>query len=201
VPSEWRFVIASSGVRAEKTGAVRSVYNALSRDASALLQLWNEHEAPAGSLGEALATDALAAKRLAELVERLPDVRSREPLVRRLTHFVLEDRRVPEAVAAFSSTNAEALAALASESQRDAEALLHNQIPETVELAAAARRLGAIGVSAFGAGFGGSVWAVVERDAVPTFPARWLAACRPAALPDATAFEALPAPPLTLLTL
>ena len=201
MPSEWRFVVASSGVRAEKTGAARSAYNALSRDASALLQLWNEHEAPAASLAEALATDPLAAKRLVELVERLPEVRSREPLVRRLTHFVLEDRRVPEAVAAFTSTNAQALGVLASESQRDAEALLHNQIPETIELAAAARRLGAIGASAFGAGFGGSVWAVVDADQAHHFPARWLAACRPAGLPDATAFEASPGPPLTRLTL
>ena len=200
VPSEWRFIVASSGVRAEKTRAARDAYNALSRDASALLQLWNAHEATAASLGEALATHPLAAKRLIDLVEESSWTGStREALTRRLTHFILEDRRVPDAVAAFGSTDASALAELAASSQRDAEALLQNQIPETVELAVAARRLGAIGASPFGAGFGGSVWAVVERDAAPDFPTRWLAACRPACPPDAVAFDASPAPPLMRL--
>jgi galactokinase len=200
VPSEWRFVVASSGVRAEKTRAAREAYNALSRDAGALLNLWNAHERRAASLGEALATDALASNRLIELVERLPDARSmREPLVRRLTHFILEDRRVQEAAAAFMSADADALGALAAGSQRDAEVLLQNQIPETMELVAAARRIGAIGASAFGAGFGGSVWAIVERGAAGDFPARWLNACRPACPPGAIAFEAAPAPPLMLV--
>ncbi len=120
--------------------------------------------------------------------------------MRRLTHFVREDRRVPEAVAAFTSADAAALSALALASQRESEDLLRNQVAETVELAAAARRLGAIAASAFGAGFGGSVWALVERDAAPAFPARWLAACRPACSADATAFEAWPGPPLMELT-
>ena len=187
-------------MRAEKTRAARDAYNALSRDVGALLSLWNGHETPATSLGEALATDSLASNRLVELVERSDDVHStREALVRRLTHFILEDRRVQEAAAAFTSANAEALGALAADSQRDAEVLLQNQIPETMELVAAARRIGAIGASAFGAGFGGSVWAVVERDAARHFPARWLEACRPGCPPDAAAFEAAPAPPLMLL--
>ena len=166
-------------MRAEKTRAAREAYNALSRDASALLSLWNAHERRAASLGEALATDSLASNRLIELVERSPDASStREPLVRRLTHFILEDRRVQEAAAAFTSADAEALGALASGSQRDAEVLLQNQIPETMELVAAARRIGAIGASAFGAGFGGSVWAVVERDNGAQFSGT-LARCLP----------------------
>ena len=166
VPPGWQFVIASSGVRAEKAGAARDAYNALSGDTAALLQLWNGHE-PAGSheraaasLGEALAAGAEPEARLVEIIGRSPLPGSRrEALVRRLTHFVREDRRVPDAVAAFKSADAAALAALALASQRDAEALLRNQIAETVELAAAARRIGAIAASAFGAGFGGSVWA------------------------------------------
>ena len=201
VPSDWQFVVASSGVRAEKSGAVRDAYNALSRDASALLELWNAHEPTAASLGEALASDSLADARLVELVERSPlDGPRREALVRRLTHFVREDNRVPDVVAAFNSADAAAVAALALESQREAENLLRNQVPETIELAHAARRLGAIAASAFGAGFGGSVWALVERDVAPTFPNRWLAACRPACLSGATAFEAWPGPPLKELT-
>ena len=58
-----------------------------------------------------------------------------------------------------------ALGDLSAESQADAETLLDNQVQETVELVASARRLGAFASSSFGAGFGGSVWALVHQDA------------------------------------
>ncbi|MBA3639601.1 MAG: galactokinase [Acidobacteriota bacterium] len=200
VPTEWRFVVASSGVHAEKSGGTRDAYNALAREAAALLQIWNTHERAAASLGEALSTGTAAPAHLAGLVQRAVGAgATRDALIRRLTHFVREDGRVPDAIAAFSAGDAVALADLTRDSQNDAELLLHNQVTETVELAAVARRLGAIGASAFGAGFGGSVWAVVEREAAPDFAARWLAACRPACPPGATAFEASPGPPLTPL--
>ena len=197
VPDAWRFLVASSGVRAEKSAGARDAYNALSRDAAALLQIWNTHESAAGSLGDALSTGPGAAEHLVSLVHNAVAAGERcDALVRRLTHFVREDGRVPDAVASFSAGDAATLSRLAQESQRDAERLLNNQVPATSELAAAAYRLGAIGASAFGAGFGGSVWALVERDAAPDFAARWLAACRPASLPGATVLEATPGPPL-----
>ena len=52
---------------------------------------------------------------------------------------------------------------LVDQSQAATEQLLGNQVPETVWLAREARGLGAIAASAFGAGFGGSVWALVAR--------------------------------------
>jgi len=42
--------------------------------------------------------------------------------------------------------------------------MLHNQIDETVFLVHRAREQGAAAASAFGAGFGGSVWALVRRS-------------------------------------
>jgi galactokinase len=57
-----------------------------------------------------------------------------------------------------------------------AEDTLANQVPETMTLARSARDLGAAAASAFGAGFGGAVWAVVRRDAVTGFLERWRAA-------------------------
>jgi galactokinase len=202
VSSEWTFVVASSGVRAEKSGAARETYNALVRDTTLLLHLWNAHEPAAASLADALATSSLATAHLRDLIERSNASDSgREALVRRLRHFVREDGRVLEALAVVSSGDAAALAALASESQQDAELLLRNQVPETVELAAAARRSGAVAASGFGAGFGGSVWAVVDREAAPDFPTRWLTGCRPACPPGAIAFDASPGPPMMGLTI
>ena len=201
MPPDWRFVIATSGVRAEKTRDARQAYNALSLDATAILELWNSQEPPASSLAEALAGSPSAVSRLTELLGRSAAAGSRrEGLMRRLEHFVREDRRVLEALAAFSTADGPALATLASESQRDAESLLRNQVPETVELVAAAQRCGAIAASAFGAGFGGSVWAVIEREAASDFAGRWLADCRPACAPGAAAFTASPGPAMFRLT-
>jgi galactokinase len=58
-------------------------------------------------------------------------------------------------------------------SQRAAEQLLGNQVPETCFLAAAARQLGAAAASAFGAGFGGSVWALVEAERAGALLVAW----------------------------
>jgi galactokinase len=63
-------------------------------------------------------------------------------------------------------------------SQRGAEIGLGNQIRETVDLARMARSLGAHAASAFGAGFGGSVWALVNRAEAPSFQTAWERAYR-----------------------
>ncbi|HOQ61704.1 MAG TPA: hypothetical protein PKZ08_13850, partial [Vicinamibacterales bacterium] len=68
--------------------------------------------------------------------------------------------------------------ALVDRSQEAAERWLGNQIPETVTLAREARRLGAAAASAFGGGFGGSVWALVPRDRAGSFAREWHAAYR-----------------------
>ena len=110
-------------------------------------------------------------------------------LEQRLEHFIREDARVPDAVDAFGTADADRLSALAGASQAEAESLLGNQVPETVALARSARELGAFAACSFGAGFGGSVWALVDRDA-EEFARRW----------HAGAFVARPGPPLTELS-
>ena len=58
-------------------------------------------------------------------------------------------------------------------SQLGAEQGLQNQVPETRELQRAARRLGAVAASAFGAGFGGSVWALAATERAEGFRRAW----------------------------
>ena len=70
------------------------------------------------------------------------------------------------------------------QSQRAAEQWLGNQVPETVFLAASARACGAAAASAFGAGFGGSVWALVQKPQADTFIEAWSAQYR-ARFPEA----------------
>jgi galactokinase len=230
VPAGWTFVIASSGVAAKKTGGAREAYNRLSSLASALLDLWNTAEPQARSLQTALAMSAAAPERLATLVRERPPFdrpfdqaqgrafdraqgrpfdraqgrRGHPPtadLLDRLTHFLNENARIPAAVDAIRAADRARIGALSDDSQSDAEVLLGNQVPETIALARAARALGAFGASSFGAGFGGSVWALVETTDAVDFAARWLSDYRtrfPAR--DSAVFVAPPGPSLTWLS-
>jgi galactokinase len=190
VPEQWRFVLAPSGVPSEKTGAAKDKYNRLSLGTRALLDLWNGTEPRAESLGAALGSRPDAADRLRDIARRSATVDwTSDALIRRLDHFMREDARVPAALAAFDAADAAGLQELATGSQADAETLLENQIPATSDLARSARERGAIGSCGFGAGFGGSVWAVVSREDAEAFAAGW----------SPQAFVAVPGPPLTEL--
>ena len=88
---------------------------------------------------------------------------------------------------------------MAGESQREADELLGNQIPETILMAKLARDNGALASSSFGAGFGGSVWALVPAAEAAAFGERWSAAYA-RAMPHigrVAWFAARPGPPAT----
>jgi galactokinase len=184
MPGAWRFVVASSGVHADKAGSVRDRYNRASQAVQALLGIWNTlAEAPSLSLASALESVPDAEAHLREAVRSesrqartpggLPEF-SADDLERRLTMFVRETGRVPRAAAAFGSADQSGLESLTRSSQEDAERLLGNQIPETITLASLAYELGAFAASAFGAGFGGSVWALVPAADAAAFGETWL---------------------------
>jgi len=80
---------------------------------------------------------------------------------------------VPQAAAALAAGDLGTFGALVDRSQAGAERALENQIAETIHLQRFARELGAEAASAFGAGFGGSVWAMVPADHAEEFAARW----------------------------
>ena len=80
----------------------------------------------------------------------------------RLQQFLAEDARVLEAADAFARGDIARIGELAAASQRDADVLLGNQVRETRELVARALGAGAAAASSFGAGWGGSVWALVS---------------------------------------
>lgn len=198
---EWKFVVTASGVPAQKAGTAREAYNRLSEGTQVLLALWNRENSPAASsIGSALmsgpvalqsAASSDAVDRLRALI-RVSDIPEWPPaaLERRLDHFIREDRRIAEAVDAFRRADTARIGHLSAESQADAHALLGNQIPETIALAARARALGAFGARSFGAGFGGSAWALVERSRAEEFARQW----------SSEAFLAAPGPPLVELT-
>jgi galactokinase len=198
------FVIGASGITASKAGEHRDRYNQAVDALQTLLTLWRTAtgETPV-TLGALLDEGEATADRLRALIEEAPPgTVPREVLRNRLDHFVAEARRiVPAATRALAASDVAAFGTLVDESQALAERWLGNQIPETSALARLARQLGADGASAFGAGFGGSVWALVDRGEAPAFAERWSADYR-ARFPGRTAartFVSRPGPGMTSL--
>lgn len=169
-PQDQVFVVATSGVAAEKTGAARELYNRASLATREALALWND---TTGRSDRHLATAVRSAD---DAVGRLVGLLPEGYLRARVEQFVIESETlVPQAAAALHAGDLGAFAAATRESQRLAETHLGNQVPQTVALAANAVRLGAVASSAFGAGFGGSVWAMVPAGDAEAFGAAWLA--------------------------
>jgi galactokinase len=174
LPPRWTFVVGTSGVSAEKAGAARERYNRLSLTAAAIFELWRGAGGSGETLGEAVRAPG-APERIREILAMSshPRFPARE-LRDRFEHFLEESEvLVPAAAEAFETRNAAALGDTVVRSQAGAERLLGNQVPETIGLVASARALGAIAASAFGAGFGGSVWALVPVSVADGFRASW----------------------------
>lgn len=163
-------VVAASGVEAVKTGAAMADYNRASRLAREAAAAWSRATGlPARHLADVLAADPDAAETV-----RGSD-RAHVDLARRVRAFAVEMDCVERASRALAFGDLAAFAAATRDSQAGAESLLGNQVPETVYLAATAARHGAVAASAFGAGFGGSVWALVPDPDVDRFIAAWSA--------------------------
>lgn len=169
LPHDLVFVVAVSGVAAPKTGSARARYNRASALAVAAVAAWREET------GSAAATLAAALAETPDAMERFRDVlRDRRELLERVEQFRLESALVQAAGDALARGDLDRLGALVDESQAAAEHLLGNQVPETIALARHARELGAVAASAFGAGFGGSVYALVRRSGAEEFRQRWM---------------------------
>ena len=176
LPDSLRFVVASSGVVAAKSAGAREQYNRASLLVRQLLASWNastsnvEHSLAAAMQSRVDAPDQLRAI----IAETGSDHFSVEALRNRLDQFLLETYTlIPAAADALDRRDWTLLGDVTAQSQRAAEELLGNQVPETVALVADAQALGAIAASAFGAGFGGSVWALVQDGDSDAFAHAW----------------------------
>lgn len=179
-PEELIFAIGVSGVAASKTGEARHDYNRASRNAGRMLERWRTGTGRRDeTLAAAIASSAGAPARLRAMLEGEPE------LLDRYDQFLEESTRlVPEAGDALERGDLDRFGLTVARSQELAETRLRNQVPETMALARAAREQGALAASAFGAGFGGSVWALVEQSSAHAFLDRWQNAYR-TTCPDA----------------
>lgn len=159
-PGDWRLMVAYSGVRAEKVAGAKAGYNRLARQARQAGKLTTR----SGRLGELLPLGP-EAWRAASQLARSRTSREGEALAARITQFTTESGElVPAALKAVREVDAPQLGQVVGRSQLLAQEVLRNQVPETDFLVQQARALGASAASAFGAGFGGAVWALAPSS-------------------------------------
>jgi galactokinase len=173
MPEGYVFAIGVSGVVAEKTGAALASYNRAAQLAAAAADVWR---GATGNTAPHLAT--ILAEPDFDLGEMRYLLRRAEASVPgvldRFEQFYLEDQHViPMALDALAAGDMDTFGQCVAQSQEAAERWLSNQIPETMSLVREARAIGAVAASAFGAGFGGAVWAMVRSEKAPAFLKAW----------------------------
>ena len=176
-PAGYELVIGCSGVEAVKTGSAMAQYNRASIRARKAADAFNRatgssfrllrqialHVGKSG-LGEAKAGIAQGV---------LPEDKG-EDLPGRFEQFFLEDQEIIPALGDdLLAGRLDRLDALVDRSHKLADMGLQNQVPQTNFLQQQARKLGALASSYFGAGFGGSVWAMVEKGKTSPFIEAW----------------------------
>jgi len=178
VPAGYAFALGSSGVHAPKTGGALDKYNRVSLAARRLLALWNQDtERSDRTLGGVLGAIDGAADHLRLLARKARGGGFPSAYLQgRLEQFIAETYEIiPAASDALTRGSLAEFGMAVDHSQRLAEAHLGNQVAETVTLQRLARDLGAPAASAFGAGFGGSVWAMVPEVEGKRFLRLWKA--------------------------
>lgn len=179
-PSDWILAIGHSGVRAEKTGGAMAQYNLVAHRARQAVAWYNRtygtHHTFLRELIEenrTLDESALMGK-VETAVAGRTEAGQDLGLPQRFAQFYAEDRQIiPDVARALIVEDWPAVGQLVDRSHTLSRENLWNIIPEIDFLQQQAREQGALAASGFGAGFGGSAYALVERAAAPDFLRRW----------------------------
>ena len=182
-PSQWALVIGVSGVLAHKTGAALEDYNRGPSTVQSVLARWNR------ATGRADASLAGAVRHL--VGDATGEQMAKDPALRdllglcepgyereRIEQFLIESLVLVPAGARLIAAADPGVGEILERSQALADRGLRNQVLQTRLMASLARGMGAIGASSFGAGWGGSVYALVRADEAKGFAAQWLRAYR-----------------------
>lgn len=168
-PDDLVFVVGVSGVEAKKTGDAKENYNRLSDMVSCLVSAWPGQERNLREIIEGPGIDELESF-IATNDFEFP----KQQMMDRVRHFFGENFAITgEVLRLMKSGDFENIGGLVDLSQRNAERYLLNQVPETTYLQRSARDIGCLVSSAFGAGFGGSVYAMVRRSEAEQFVREW----------------------------
>ncbi len=167
-PDTHAFVVASSGVAAEKVGAARERYNRVSKLVTEITSAID----PGMTLSEMIIEFGIE-----ELLGRVRSIRSSfttRELLDRVEQFRIENFEIiPAVIDLLRDGRVDDIGDAVDLSQENAERFLGNQIGETAFLQRSARDIGAVAASAFGAGFGGSVYSIVRRTDAGDYMNEW----------------------------
>ena len=199
-PAAFVLVIGVSGVKATKTGNARRQYNRASDAMRWMVAQWNAQSQRSDlTVAAALAADTAASTVFERIARTGGDGFKASYLVPRFDQFREECAVIVPGVGdALARGDYDALGRLVDHSQELAERALGNQVKETIHLQRSARAFGAAAASAFGAGFGGAVWAMVREAEVAAFVDAWRAsyeAAFPERAPRAAWIVTRPGPP------
>ena len=182
-PSQWALVVGVSGVLAHKTGAALEDYNRGPSTVQTVLARWNETTGRADAslagtvrhlVGDATGEQAAGDPALKDLLRLCDPGYERQ----RIEQFLIESLvLVPEGARLIAAADP-GVGEVLERSQELADRGLCNQVPQTRLMVSLAREAGAIGASSFGAGWGGSVYALVRADDAEAFASQWLRAYR-----------------------
>jgi galactokinase len=198
-PHDHVFAVAFSGVRAEKTKEALEHYNLASRRAreaaAACSRAWNMDMPHLAAVLDA--AEAKYGRRAWLSIDRALTGTPRElHLAGRVRQFMLEEHRhLPEAERALCKRDMVRFGRMISLSHAASRRHLWNIVPQVDFLQRSAVKLGALGGSGFGAGFGGCVLAVVPASGADEFVRRWresYAASHPAESTESGFFTAMP---------
>jgi len=164
IPSDWRFIVAHTLVRAEKSGRVQDAYNSRTRECKRALDIVGPAAVEAGALSKKDISypNLLNSMCIDDLVE-MGEEKLNGTLLKRFRHVVTEGTRVYDAEQALRRGDMLTFGMLMNashESLRDDYDVSSRELDVLVELA---RNAGAAGARLTGAGFGGCV--VILTDA------------------------------------
>ena len=159
VPSDWRFVVAHSLARAEKSGRAQETYNR--RTVECRLAF----DTVVAQLAQPMSAyrDLLAARSPGELLT-VADAALQDPVRRRFRHVVTEADRVRRAEAALRAADLDTFGALLGESHASLRDDYEVSAPALDELVSLANDAGAAGARLTGAGMGGCIVAACTAN-------------------------------------
>ncbi len=168
---DFQIIVAYSAKVAEKTKDAMAKYNRLSQNASSSVVALNEINGTNHSLLRDFFHRRPFREGAKEAYEKLMERDKR--IAERAYQFFLERDIIEKAVRCMKEGDIEGYGKLINESHELSKRYLGNIVKEVDFLQKSANRLGAYGATGFGAGFGGSCYAIVRKSDSSGFIQKW----------------------------
>ncbi|HIC15255.1 MAG TPA: galactokinase [Gemmatimonadetes bacterium] len=167
VPQGWCFVIANTGVRAEKSGHAGAVYNARRKECEEAFRIVADVALNRGLIHSRLTGYRNLLQILEEdIVIEVGEAALRGTLLQRFRHVITEAARVEAAVDLMISDDLQGFGWLMDDSHRSLRVDYEVSSKELDELVMVARDAGAEGARLTGAGLGGCIVTLAEQGKV-----------------------------------